>query len=605
MRNLDEDPHSGMTPDSLHQANYDRFVLPTPLLSPVESIASNPSSSKGATSPRSTISRVSRSKSLPRLNLLTSAKKQLLKSPPQQRQLKSPPISPQMLASPADFDSKTRAGDTNKQGSESKSGLASFFRWQSSNDSAHNKVTKTPTKDSTPASNSSSASNSSTKPSSTEVRASSKSSAYSVSHSSHHGQTHSPETPTQQHPHMRRRLESELKQVSEELASSIKREMDLEDQVTHLQNELKKLGGDTRGFRKLRSSDYFSDGSQTPSALEIHLEELRKQNDALTEENRTLQLQSRTLKAQLSSTKEKPIENLTAASNKQSTDQIKLLNSQHQRQMNILKQRTVEAESQRDNLHQALRQLRERQVVEARMANERISQLENERKQSIATAGQPPLRGPQTPDRLESVPTMTTPRALAMARTKELEERYQRELRRSDELVSQNRDLQSRFDLLLKRTETLEATAASSAISDAAASASLLYAHKLAIEMSRITNMHITTHEKIRQNTQQNATNGALTPMLQASFKGKFSPQVGSAGGRFPKLDLEQRIKTLESQLQASTDDLATVVMRMQGHQIQMIELETERDEEVLRERREAAQQQSVESVESLAIMSN
>jgi hypothetical protein len=49
-------------------------------------------------------------------------------------------------------------------------------------------------------------------------------------------------------------MEEELKQISSELAASIRREMDLEDLVDRLQSEAGSVGGGTK-----RTSDYFSD----------------------------------------------------------------------------------------------------------------------------------------------------------------------------------------------------------------------------------------------------------------------------------------------------------------------------------------------------------
>jgi hypothetical protein len=84
-------------------------------------------------------------------------------------------------------------------------------------------------------------------------------------------------------------MEDELRQISSELASSIRREMDLEDLVERLQGEVNSQPGAGR-----RTSDYFSDsGTSSVRALsdsESKHDEMEKTQRRMEQEKAQLRL---------------------------------------------------------------------------------------------------------------------------------------------------------------------------------------------------------------------------------------------------------------------------------------------------------------------------
>jgi predicted RNase H-like nuclease (RuvC/YqgF family) len=164
------------------------------------------------------------------------------------------------------------------------------------------------------------------------------------------------------------------------------------------------------------------------------------------------------------------------------------------------------------------------------------------------------------------------------------------------QLSTQNTQLREMQQRLQARLNQLEAASSASAISEASATASLSYAHRLAVEMSRVTDFHMKSLEKVR-NTALTSTpflknGGPLSPMLRSSFDmslksdGRLSVRSEKPSEEATVKMMEARIKELEGALQMSSDEMGEVVRKMQSAQIEMIELASERDEALRRERR-------------------
>ncbi|KAI5369919.1 hypothetical protein Slin15195_G007970 [Septoria linicola] len=91
-----------------------------------------------------------------------------------------------------------------------------------------------------------------------------------------------------------RELERELRHISEELANSIRREMELEDELDHVRGELPMIAQSELGAR--RSSDYFSDSGASSTKFPItdvdaRLEHLDKKVRKVEQEKANLKLE--------------------------------------------------------------------------------------------------------------------------------------------------------------------------------------------------------------------------------------------------------------------------------------------------------------------------
>ncbi|KAF2842417.1 hypothetical protein M501DRAFT_916343, partial [Patellaria atrata CBS 101060] len=99
-------------------------------------------------------------------------------------------------------------------------------------------------------------------------------------------------------------LEEELRQVSQEYASSIRREMDLEDQIERYKSDYPQLGSTQEGGK--RTSDYYSD-SGMGSTRGFPLNDSDTKMDELERIRRDLQREKGQLKVQLANTVQKEL----------------------------------------------------------------------------------------------------------------------------------------------------------------------------------------------------------------------------------------------------------------------------------------------------------
>jgi len=442
-------------------------------------------------------------------------------------------------------------------------------------------------------------------------------------------------------------LEQELRAVSADLAYSIKREMELEDTITRLQDEIVRLGGEGKRAMKFRTSDYFSEDSYQGSPpfeasdnggkmghsrmSSVALEDLRLANERVTSlEKEVLQLKvdnlelmtaKREMEKKLKETKSRSSETkiqeleasmtqlqqelldkaLTIESLQQVVTQYKEDRS-HADEIQNLSEQVKQAESQRDALQLALRQLRERQTLEANRAADRIRQLESEKEPRSRLP-------PRTPERAVTGITnrMHDSVKRATANAKKLEEKIgQLHSNLSDsssqissltltntQLVSENIELREMQKRLQMRLSQMEGATSAAAIGEASATASLSYAHRLATELARVTNMHVKSLEKVRSTANASLphmkSGMPLSPLLQSAYDASLSPKTAgrnvSGDESMVKL-MESRIKELEGALESSSSEMGEVVKRMQVAQIEMIELTRERDEALRRERK-------------------
>lgn len=446
-------------------------------------------------------------------------------------------------------------------------------------------------------------------------------------------------------------LEQELKAVSADLAISIRREMDLEDVITRLQEEVIRLGGDGKRHMRFRTSDYFSDessgGSPPLSAVDcsdpksnfrvssVALEDVRLANEKVTQlekevlrlkhDNLELTSQKRDLekrfKDQMSiksdSKKIQELEGTVRELRKEvfektqtiekleksakHNDQTKADHAKYEEEIHKLTERAKGAENQREALQLALRQLRERQELEAKKASDRIKQLESGKEKAQRTQ-------PRTPDRAVTGITHRAPDAVKRPNTKALEGKIAQliaDLSKSNrdmdaltltntQLSNENARLRDMQQKLQSRLTQVEGSASASTIGEASATASLSYAHRLAVEMARVTDIHVKSLEKVRcaanANLPQSQNGNPISPLLQSAYNMSLSPKRLSwqrQGGEEPSVKrMEGRIKELESALQQSSEEMGEVVRKMQVAQIEMIELAGERDEALRRERK-------------------
>ena len=441
-------------------------------------------------------------------------------------------------------------------------------------------------------------------------------------------------------------LEQELRDVSADLAFSIRREMDLEDVIARLQDEVARLGGDGKRHTRVRSSDYFSEKSLSPPlrATDDHerrghsrvssvaLEDVRMANEKVTQlEKEVLMLKhenlelmtlkretERKLKDQKGRNDSKKVQELEATVDQlrqeliTKTQTIEALQQTNKRnrdssdrfmaeQLKKMEERATGAESQREALQLALRQLRERQALEAKRASDRIRQLEGDKEKGSRQL-------PRTPERAVTGITHRTPESAKRSSRKNLEEtiiQLQSDLSKASkeiaslavsktQLTSENTQLRDMQQRLQSRLSQMEASASASTIGEASATASLSYAHRLAVEMARVTDLHVKSLDKVRSATNANLphlkSGNALSPLLQSAYDMSFSPKRLSwrqtAGDQATVKMMEDRIKELEGALQESSSEFGEVVRKMQIAQIEMIELAGERDEALRRERR-------------------
>ena len=443
-------------------------------------------------------------------------------------------------------------------------------------------------------------------------------------------------------------LEQELRAVSADLAYSIKREMELEDTITRLQDEIVRLGGEGKRAMKFRTSDYFSEDSyQGSPPLEasddggktghsrmssVALEDLRLANGRVTSlEKEVLQLKSDNLELMTAkretekklkeiksrSSDSKKIQELeanmtqlqqelldkalTIESLQQVVTQYKEDRS-HADEIQKLSEQVKAVESQRDALQLALRQLRERQSLESNRAADRIRQLESEKEPRSRLP-------PRTPERAVTGITNRTNDNVkrATANAKKLEEKIgQLQSNLSDsnsrissltstntQLLSENTQLREMQQRLQMRLSQMEAATSAAAIGEASATASLSYAHRLAMELARVTNMHVKSLEKVRSTANASLphikSGMPLSPLLQSAYDASLSPKTAGrnvSGDESMVKVMESRIKELEGALESSSSEMGEVVKRMQIAQIEMIELKGERDEALRRERK-------------------
>ena len=446
-------------------------------------------------------------------------------------------------------------------------------------------------------------------------------------------------------------LEQELRSVSADLAFSIRREMDLEDVITRLQDEVVRLGGEGKRQMRFRTSDYFSEDSFQGDSTEderkerghsrvssVAMEDVRMANEKVTQlEKQVLVLKSENLELMTAKREaekkikdnqqeirnskkvnelEATVEQLrgeliektrTIESLQQTINRNKTGASDKSEEIKALTERAKGAESQREALQLALRQLRERQTLEAKKANDRIKQLE-----TSIDKDRNHRHLPRTPERAVTGITHRTPDTFKRNALSGKQDQDGKIIQLKNDLSnaskqlasltitntqlsSENTQLREMQQRLQVRLTQLEASASASTIGEASATASLSYAHRLAIEMARVTDIHMKSLEKVRSTanaTMPNLKMGAsLSPMLQSAYDTSFSPKRLSM--RSPRLGedatvkmMESRIKELESALQESSEEMGEVVRKMQMAQIEMIELAGERDEAVRRERR-------------------
>ena len=441
-------------------------------------------------------------------------------------------------------------------------------------------------------------------------------------------------------------LEQELRDVSSDLAFSIRREMDLEDVIARLQDEVARLGGDGKRTTTVRTSDYFSEKSLSPPlrATDEHdrkghsrvssvaLEDVRMANEKVTQlEKEVLMLKhenlelmtlkretERKLKDQKGKNDSKKIQELEATVDQLRQELIvktQTIEALHQtvkrnrdssdrttaEQLKKMEERATGAESQREALQLALRQLRERQALEAKRASDRIRQLEGDREKA-------PRQLPRTPERAVTGITHRTPESAKRSSRKNMEGtivQLHSDLSKASkeiasltvsrtQLASENTQLRDMQQRLQSRLGQMEASTSASTIGEASATASLSYAHRLAVEMARVTDLHVKSLDKVRSATNGNLphlkSGNALSPLLQSAYDVSFSPKRQSwrqtAGEQATVKMMEDRIKELEGALQESSSEFGEVVRKMQIAQIEMIELAGERDEALRRERR-------------------
>ena len=279
-------------------------------------------------------------------------------------------------------------------------------------------------------------------------------------------------------------------------------------------------------------------------------------------------------------------------------DRSRVDKSKHEEEVKALTERAKGAESQREALQLALRQLRERQALEAKKASEKIKQLEAIREKNSRSL-------PQTPERQVTGITNRTPDRARGNTGKVLEEKIsmlQSELSKArnevstytvlnTQLTNENEQLRDLQERLQARLSLIEAGASASTISEASARASLTHAHRLAVEMARITDIHIKSIEKVRDTantTLPHVKNGKpLSPMLQSAYDVAFNtPKQMYLQQETTVKMMEARIKELEGALSQSSEEMGEVVKKMQLAQIEMIELAGERDEALRRERK-------------------
>ena len=621
IRNLDEDPHTGLTPTS------NSFGLKKPVLSASRlsnsQLPSPPSSPKS--SPEITRSRLPR-RSKDELNFAEPSRKLqaalTVTQIPRRISIPSPlnlkPVDKSetpmtvALAPPApitippnEFAVVYSSADKPIPSAKSPGGaLASFFRWNTAPVEPVDRL-QTPSTLSTP--------RSPTTPGSPSVSA----------------------------------LEQELRHVSADLAFSIRREMDLEDVIARLQEEVARLGGEAnRDDAMARTSDYFSEKSLSPPlrATDDHerrghsrvssvaLEDVRMANEKVTQlEKEVLMLKhenlelmtlkretERKLKDQrgrndsnkvqeLESSVEQLREQLVGKTHKIEAlqESIKRNKTESDRataeELKKMEDRAIGAESQREALQLALRQLRERQALESKRASDRIRQLEGDREKGTRTL-------PRTLERAVTGITYRAPDGAKRSTRKNLEEtiaKLRSDLSKASEeiaaltvsktqLASENSELRDMQQRLQSRLGQLGVSASASTIGEASATASLSYANGLAVEMARVTDLHVKSLDKVRSVTKANLPhleNGnALSPLLQSAYDVSLSSNRLSwrqtAGDQATVKMMEERIKELEGALRESSSEFGEVVRKMQLAQIEMIELAGERDEALRRERK-------------------
>ena len=641
VRNLDDDPHTGLTPTS-NSFTLQKAVATASHLSNTIQLPSPPSSPN--TSPENTRSRLPR-RSKDDLSLTESSRKlQAASTTSQQRprRISIPtPLSlkptepsdkamPVALAPPAPItippnEFTTVYSSTDKPIASAKSpggALASLFRWNTAPADPIDRL-QTPSTLSAP--------RSPMTPGSPSVSA----------------------------------LEQELRDVSSDLAFSIRREMDLEDVIARLQDEVARLGGDGKRHTRVRTSDYFSEKSLSPPlrATDDHdrkghsrvssvaLEDVRMANEKVTQlEKEVLMLKhenlelmtlkretERKLKDQKGRNDSNKIQELEASLEQlrqeliQKTQTIEALQQTTKRnkdnsdratadELKKMEERATGAESQREALQLALRQLRERQALEAKRASDRIRQLEGDREKGSRQL-------PRTPERVVTGITQRTPDSAKRSNRKNLEQtivQLQFDLSKASkeiaalsvsktQLASENTQLRDMQQRLQARLGQMEASASASTIGEASASASLSYAHRLAVEMARVTDLHVKSLDKVRSATNANLphlkSGNALSPLLQSAYDASFSPKRQSwrqtMGDQATVRMMEDRIKELEGALQESSSEFGEVVRKMQIAQIEMIELAGERDEALRRERRLLNESAKVEVINDEAETDN
>jgi hypothetical protein len=621
VRDLDVDPHTGLTPTTqtfeakktTHQSSRlsKSFQLPSP--------PSSPASLYTSRIPRRSQDDLTLAESSRKLQIASSRPRRISipsnipfdtldKSDPEMTVALAPPAP--ITIPPSDY-TNGYPNDKPLPSAKSPGALASFFRWNSSTTLAE----PLPDRLQTPS---------------------------TLSHPT------SPMTPTSPSVNA---LEQELRSVSADLAFSIRREMDLEDVITRLQDEVARLGGEGKRQIRFRTSDYFSENSFQGDSVEderkershsrvssVAVEDVRMANEKVTQlEKELLVLKSENLELMAAKREaqkkvkdnqreirnSKKVNELEATveqlrgeliektriveSLQQTINRNKTGASDKSEEIKALTERAKGAESQREALQLALRQLRERQTLEAKRSNDRIKQLE-----AVVDKDRNQRHLPRTPERAVTGITHRTPDPFKRntlsgkqdqdGKIGQLKNDFSAASKQlasltitNTQLSSENTQLREMQQRLQVRLTQLEASASASTIGEASATASLSYAHRLAIEMARVTDIHMKSIEKVRSTahaTMPNLKMGAsLSPMLQSAYDTSFSPKRLSM--RSPRLGedatvkmMETRIKELESALEESSEEMGEVVRKMQMAQIEMIELAGERDEAVRRERK-------------------
>jgi hypothetical protein len=180
-------------------------------------------------------------------------------------------------------------------------------------------------------------------------------------------------------------------------------------------------------------------------------------------------------------------------------------------------------------------------------------------------------------------------------------------------LSSENAQLRDIQQKLQSRLNSLEAATSASTIAEASAAASLSYANRLAVEMARVTDMHIKSLEKLRGAATTNLPHlknvKPLSPMLQSVYDTLPSPKRLSVPRR-PSEEanvkiMEDRIKQLENTLNQGNEEMGEVVRKMQVAQIEMIELAGERDEALRREKKVFNDSSRVHVIDSATEINN